>query len=180
MHGRQRGIGRISIDGWPVLKAKDGRRAGFAHERYPESNWRNLCLDNYLLAPGPKGPGTTTRYEALRDGLQESEARIFIEKALLDPAQAAKLGPDLVQRCRTTLDARIPAMWHAMSNLQMFGGAYDGAAQYATGWRWAPGPWGQVWFIGSGWQQRSEALFTLAGEVQKQLAQGRQASEVRP
>jgi hypothetical protein len=169
--GAQRGVGRIAADGWRVIKGKDGRRVSFAHERYPEAHWRNLGLTNYLLAPGAKGPGTTTRYEAFREGLQETEARISIEQALVDPAQAGRLGADLVKRCRETLDARIPFMLHAVSNLQMFGGGYDGSAQYATGWRWAAGPWGQVWYLSSGWQQRSETLFTLAGDVRKALSQ---------
>jgi hypothetical protein len=171
--GAQRGVGRIATDGWPVLKNKNGQRQAFSWSRFPESNWRNLCLLNYLLAPGPDGPATTTRYEAFREGLQEAEARIFIEKALLDETQAAKLGPDLVQRCRATLDGRISFMWRAMSNLQMIGEGFDAMAQYATGWRWAPGPYGQAWFIGSGWQQRTEALYALAGEVQKKITPGR-------
>ena len=28
---------------------------------------------------------------------------------------------------------------------------------------------GSVWFLGSGWQERSERLFTLAGEVERKL-----------
>jgi hypothetical protein len=148
-----------------VLRNKNGDRQGFVWSRYPESDWRNLCLFSYLLAPGPKGPGTTTRFEAFREGLQEAEARIFIEKALLDPARSAKLGPELARKCRDLLDARLAMMFRSMSNLQMIGGGNDAGSQYATGWRWAAGPFGQVWFIGSGWQQRSEDLYALAGEV---------------
>lgn len=167
--GAQRGVGRLGADLWPVIRNKNGDRQGFAWGRYPESDWRNLGLYNYLLAPGPKGPGTTTRFEAFREGLQEAEARIFIEKALLDPNLAAKLGSDLVKRCRQTLDARLALMFRSMSNLQMIGGGNDAGSQYATGWRWAGGPCGQVWFIGSGWQQRSEELYALAGEVARKL-----------
>jgi hypothetical protein len=163
--GNQRGVGRLGADVWPVLKNKNGDRANFAWSRYPESDWRNLCLTNYLLAPGPKGPGTTTRFESFREGLQEAEARIAIEKALLDPARAAKLGPELVKKAHDLLDARLATMFRSMSNLQMIGGGNDAGTQYATGWRWAGGPFGQVWFIGSSWQQRSEELYSLAGEA---------------
>jgi hypothetical protein len=167
--GDQRGVGRLGADLWPVLKNKNGERQGLVWSRYPESDWRNLCIYNYLLAPGPKGPGTTTRFEAFREGLQEAEARIAIEKALLDPALAAKLGPDLVKKCRQSLDARLARMFQMMSNLQMIGGGNDAGSQYATGWRWAGGPYGQVAFIGSGWQQRTEELYALAGEVARKL-----------
>ena len=38
-----------------------------------------------------------------------------------------------------------------------------------TYWHRSPGPVGHQWFIGSGWQARSEKLYSLAGEVARKL-----------
>ena len=56
-----------------------------------------------LIAPGPDGPIGTVRYEMLREGLQELEARIMIERALL--AQGVK-GP-AARNCTNVLLERL-------------------------------------------------------------------------
>jgi hypothetical protein len=168
--GKQRGFGRVGADLWPAVKDKNGRRAGYVHDRYPESNWRNLIIRTSVLAPGVDGPAATIHFEAMREGLVDAEARIVIEKALTDPALRARLGEDFAVRCQQHLDERLRLMWLAQSNLQMHAGGYDSGVQYATGWRFAPGVYGQTWYISSGWQQRNEQLYLLAAEVQKRLA----------
>ena len=45
-----------------------------------------------LLAPGPEGPVASDEMEAYREGVQECEARIAIERALGDEARKARLG----------------------------------------------------------------------------------------
>jgi len=144
-----RGIGRLGADFWPVLKDRHGRRRALA-ARYPETYWGQLCL-NYgiprLLGAGRNGPVPTVRSEAFRENMQEIEARVFIEKALLDDATRARLGADLARRCRVALDERIRM------------------ALYSAGEGW-------VWFAGSGWEQRTETLFRLASEAAKALEQG--------
>jgi hypothetical protein len=167
--GGQRGIGRVGADFWPALKAKDGRRTAVVHARYPESNWRNLILRTAVLAPGPSGPCATYRFTALCEGLTDCEARIEIEKALTAPALRAKLGDDLARRCQQHLDERLKITWYSLSNFQMHAGGWDSDVQYATGWRYAPGVYGQEWYIGSSWQQRTEAIYRLAGEVAAKL-----------
>ena len=169
--GGQTGFGRVGADLWAVIKDKSGRRQGFAYDRYSESHWRNLQIQTSALAPGPAGPCATHRFEALREGLVECQGRIAIEKALLSDELKAKLGQPLADRCRQALDERLKLMWYTLSNFQMHAGGYDSSVQYATGWRYAPGIYGQTWFIGSDWQVRREALFALAGEVQKRLGQ---------
>lgn len=161
--GGQRGIGRIGADMWPVVKDRRDRRTGRAHERYAESNWRNLNITTSAFAPGPFGPAATNRFEALRAGIQTSEARIAIERALTDETLKAKLGDDLVKRCRETLEQRMLLMFKGLSNLQF----QDGFN--CTAWRWTPGADGHTWFVGSLWQARDEQLFTLAGEVARKL-----------
>ena len=165
--GGQRGVGRIGADFWPCVKDKRGRRRGTVAARYPESHWRNLNLSSSLLAPAPDGPGTTNRFEAFREGIQECEARIFIEDALTDPAKKVLLTTDLVEKCQKELDERLTVMWRSLSNLQMNGPGWCNA----VAWRWTPGMAGHTWFISSGWQERSAKLYTLAGGVAGQIGQ---------
>jgi len=141
-----RGIGRVGADFWSVL---EGRRSTYGGgrdiiARYPESDWGQLYLGNstpYVLAPGPKGPLGSARFEMLREGAQDLEARVFIEKALLDPAQSAKLGEDLAKRCQGLLDDRVRAILIGRNCWQFFCGE----------------------------QERLEKLYALAGEVAGKL-----------
>ena len=160
--GDQRGIGRLGADFWYVMKDKKGRRRGPVSARYPQSSWRNLDLWTSLLAPGPDGPVATTRFEVFREGIQECEARIFIETALIDPVRREAIGDELATRCEQTLDERAMHMWRGFNGLQLTGAPY----QYATGTSWrGSGLAGHHWFVGSGWQRRSETLYGLAAEV---------------
>ena len=55
--------------------------------------------------PTPKaGPVPSGRFQMLREGLQEAEARVFVENALLD--RSTKLGPDLAKRCKEVCDSQ--------------------------------------------------------------------------
>jgi hypothetical protein len=140
-----RGVGRIGADFWGVLKDGNGRIRGSLAGRYPEQSWGQLNLNfciPYVLGKGREGPVATVRSEAFREGLQESEARIYIEKALLDDGARGLLGDDLLKRCRQALDERI----RLCVNNDPVGDS-------------------EPWFISSGWNERSEALFGLAGEV---------------
>jgi len=85
------------------------------------------------------------RSESYRENFQEIEARVFIEKALLDEARKAKLGADLARRCRVLLDERIRACIRASD------------------------PAGEVWFLSSDWAERSARLFALAARVAAKL-----------
>jgi hypothetical protein len=104
------GLGRTGADFWPVLGREDrqkstGKRSRTLTARYPESNWNQLSMDTAteaLLAPGPDGAVPTERFEMLREGVQECEARIFIEKALL----GNKLDTATARKCRALLDER--------------------------------------------------------------------------
>ncbi len=98
--GSQRGNGRLGADYWKAIKNKRGKRVARAHDRYPESSWHLLTVPESLLAPGPEGPVASDELEAYREGLQECEARIAIERALGDEARKARLGADLVPPLR--------------------------------------------------------------------------------
>ncbi|HUS48165.1 MAG TPA: glycoside hydrolase domain-containing protein, partial [Phycisphaerae bacterium] len=166
--GNTRGIGRVGADFWEVVKDKRGQRQGRVSQRYPESSWRQLTLITSVLAPGPEAAVATAKYEAIREGVQDTEARILIERAMADKVMAQKLGPEMVQRCKDVLNERHRAMWISYSTLQM-----GPSPRHAfAGWRggYFAGITGYKWFLGSDWQRRCEKLYALAGDVARRLA----------
>ena len=103
-----RGVGRVGADFWPVLSA--GRRKRSLVNRYPISDRAQLTMTNgtaQMLAPGPDGAVSTTRFEMLLEGAQECEARVFIEKTLLDKVSRANLGDGLAKKVQSLLDERV-------------------------------------------------------------------------
>jgi hypothetical protein len=119
------------------------------------------------LDPGPTGPVATSRYEMMREGMQECEARITIESALLDPSAKAKLGDALATRCQQLLDDRIWEELKAFGDMQLTGRLYSTSNNvwgYGCG-----GPAGRAWYAGSGWQERTQELYALAGEVAQKV-----------
>jgi hypothetical protein len=58
----------------------------------------------WFVGAGEAGPVPTARTRMMQEGLQEAEARIFVQDALLD--QEAKLGPDLAKRARELCEER--------------------------------------------------------------------------
>ena len=107
--GRQRGFGRKGADFWDVLGGKfmypiNGR---LSSGRYPQSHWANRNIyEPDWLAPGPDGAVSSVLFEMARDGVQQCEARVFLEKALLDKARRDKIGDALAARCQKILDER--------------------------------------------------------------------------
>jgi hypothetical protein len=142
-----RGLGRLGGDFWRVVKDRRGRVIGTLAGRYPEAAWGQLDLNfcvSYLLGQGPKGALATVRSEAMRHGLAEVEARVYVEKAWLDRQAKAVLGEELMTRIRAALDERI-----------RMGISSRGE--------------GESWFISSGWDARTEVLFGLAAQVSRKL-----------
>ncbi|KPJ71490.1 MAG: hypothetical protein AMS14_09095 [Planctomycetes bacterium DG_20] len=97
------GAGRICLDYWPVLNVGGSRRKTFLYDRYPTAiaSQRKPQLME-LSIPGPVGALSTPKIEALREGLQETEARFLIEDALAD----GKVGGELAERCKRLIDSR--------------------------------------------------------------------------
>jgi hypothetical protein len=140
------GCGRVGGDYFRM-----GGRTFFL--RYPASvgdAWNKSVADATadFLAPGPDGAVTTVRLENARAGIQESEARIFLEKALLNKGKP--LSADLAKRCQDLLDARTTAM--RMANIHM---------------TWERAIRGDTPFGSYGWQDSNRRLFDLAAEVAK-------------
>ncbi len=119
--------------------------SGTLYGIYPASNVGRTGVGNNttdLFGPGPDGPVSTVRFESTIEGNQEAEARIFIERALLDKARP--LPAELAGRCQKLLDERtnVLRLWKL------------GAAALAP-YRW---------------QDRARELFDAAGQVAAVLA----------
>jgi len=152
-----RGLGRIGADFWIVRKDHRGRLRASLPGRYPESYWGQLNLNYcipHILGKGKTGPLATVRSEAFREGIQEVEARVFIEKAIVIKANRARVGEALAKRCRAFLDERI-----RMVNVA--GGPRKD--QVSRGGKFGAGR------LPPDWKQRNAALFELAAEVARKL-----------
>lgn len=76
------GIGRIGLDGWRVHDPETGlERATWMRQR---NSWYRLVrlTTHELTVPGPDGAAPTLRHAQIREGLQEAEARITLERML--------------------------------------------------------------------------------------------------
>jgi hypothetical protein len=84
---------------------------------------------------------------------------VVVEGAATDGALREKLGPELAARCDKALEEHLRALqmlrdWPGWGVIHALRSGSD---------------MGASWFVSSGWEQRAEALFTLAGEVEKKL-----------
>lgn len=103
----------------------------------------------YILAPGRDGAIATLRYEMLREGIEDTEARIFLEKILDNLARKKLLGDELARRCQDLLDQRVRMnLW-----------TIRGTGNYVS--------W--IGYAGSGIEARSAKLFDMAAEVAGKL-----------
>lgn len=151
--GGQRGVGRIGLDYWRVLRNRTGQRTATISDRYPKASWRNLNITDSLLAPGATGPVATARFEMLREGVQECEARIFVQTAL----DSGKLPTDLAEKCQKVLAARDEFLKQAAI---VPGGGRPWFADMN------PKEEAYLGYVGA-WQEQSEALYRAAAEVSR-------------
>jgi hypothetical protein len=172
--GKQRGLGYIGGDFWPAFRDSRGARVATVTDRYPQSYWRMIEMRSSLLAPGPQGAAATARYENVREGLQECEARIFLERALTDPARRARLGDDLAARAQALLDLRQHAIWRNQGlpdeEIASLGSTVSWWRDLKYDFQTRKPQGGYQWFQASGWQDRSRRLFDLAAEAARKLA----------
>ncbi|MBC8869892.1 MAG: hypothetical protein H8E44_10765 [Planctomycetes bacterium] len=163
--GQQRGFGWFGADFWPVFEGR--RSSARVYERYPQANWRNLNIMTALLGPGPHGPVSTHRFEMMIEGVQECEARIFVEKALLEK----RISGPLAEHCARLLEERNRATLMGLGNHMLEGWLKDDSYARIHGWWNEPGLAGGYWYLTSGWQDRSEKLYAAAASVEKVLGQ---------
>ncbi len=104
--------------------------------------WLNLYRNNarHLAAAGPDGPAGTVRYEALREGIQEAEARIAIERALAADGAADRVGAERIAAFEALQLERLS--WRRWND-----------------WDWSMGP---------EWKARALRLYRLAGEITRE------------
>jgi len=144
------GIGRLGVDFWHVLGDRPGRKKMLCG-RYSETRWGQLgihCCGPFFLRPGRNGPIGTAQMEMFRENAQEIEARVFVEKALADPAEKEKLGSELAIRAQSFLDNRTRLAQRS---------AKAGKVRDCRG------------ILMLGVQEYSEKLYALAAEVAEKL-----------
>jgi len=125
------GFSRYGLDYWPVRRPGEN-----SVERVLVNDEWNLDNPRSILAPGPTGAVGTVRFEMLREGLQEAEARIALELA----AQRGALPPATAEQFnRLQADRR---------HFRSFG---------ASGNRWTIGPMAQ---------EQGAALYALAAQIE--------------
>ena len=145
------GFTRLALDFWavPDKNARDlpPRSLLLAYEKTP---WSIFYRNNTrsLVEPGPQGPIGTVRYEMLREGLQECEARITIEKALV----AGTVKGDIAKQCREFLAARL----RIRENDWKFKGGHPGNTLGAED---------RLWGVATNWQDNTARLFELAAKA---------------
>jgi hypothetical protein len=146
-----RGAGRQVLDHFHEQRVRAGSGT--------QCRWGSLTPGPAWLAAGPDGPASTERFEMGIEGIQECEARIFIEKALADEALRAKLGDGLAKRCQDMLDEKTRYVsWGNQQNTN------QSLHCYLPG-----GPLGCGWYAGSNWMARTDKLYAAAAEVAKAI-----------
>ena len=82
--------------------------------------WFNLWRDNNqaVIAAGPKGPVSTVQYEAWIEGVQETEARIVIEDAIVGKTISAELSKKASDFMLERRAIRVTKKWEAGPNWQ--------------------------------------------------------------
>jgi len=146
----KQGVGRFCLDFWNVLVHGNGQKpaAISGAEDNVYNRWlRSTCSQREptvfrMTSPGSDGAVPTLRFEALREGLQESEAAIIISEAIEKHAdrlgdKAAVFRQLLAERLNDLL--KIPEMGHGVMDLTLH----------------------------MGWQERNTRLFAAATEAAK-------------
>ncbi|MCC5848975.1 MAG: hypothetical protein JJU29_12890 [Verrucomicrobia bacterium] len=115
------GFSRFQFDYWPVPRQEDaGRYLRLLNARGYVNLMRN---HEFLLAPGAEGPQPTVMYQQIREGLQETEARLILEIALSREDLRGQLGDELESRAVKVLRDNLgiyeasQAVWSAASSL---------------------------------------------------------------
>ncbi len=171
--GEQRGTARIGADFWSLKNGGlvnsfdqyNPKGAVASDGRFIDTNWNNLNIRTALLVAGPEGAIASVRFEMMREGVQECEARIYIEKALF----GGRISGDLARRCRALLLARNKAIFTGF-----FGGSEAGIGKNvfrSYNWVSTSKRVTYMWYLGSDWQERSDKLYSAAAEIAKKVGQ---------
>ena len=145
------GLGQIGADFWPAPPDKPGGyRLGTLYSRYPHSSnvgsGNRGCTTNQLLYPDAGGAARSVRFEAVRENIQECEARIYLEKLLI-LEQMCPLSAELKAKAQGILDQR--TRWHRINY------NFHGWPDAGISWPY------------SGWEGRTAQLYEVCAEVAK-------------
>ena len=144
------GFGYLGLDYWNVNIKKEGTedRRPYVWGRWPRaSNYPGALSPQYVTWPGPEGAEPVTGFQALREGLQETEALQVVSEAL--DKNADQLGAELALRCREAIKDELA--YTRDRGVMKWMCTYYQVNHY-------------------GRQELSQRLFTLAGEVSAKVA----------
>ncbi len=152
------GITRWGMDYWHILEneqtywARHLARGPLIHNLY------RATFIKQLMAPGPEGPAPTTRLQMMIEGLQETEARIVLERAIA----GGRLSGEILEEAERILIQRV--------RNRTRDGAY-GRANY--GRRNQPeevaATYTSLWGVAGDWHEEALNLFELAAEARQFL-----------
>ena len=131
------GFTRVGADEWAAIH----------YDGMDVPRWLTGIPVLFLLWPGPRGAEPSARFEALLEGIQETEARIFIEQAL----ERRRLPAALARRARKVLRDHFDE-----TNFVQGNSIVHSMEAYTHGW-----------------QARSRRLYALAAEVARAASGGR-------
>ncbi len=158
------GFGRLGGDMWPAMKGKRGRGRGqMVTKRYPKASAGGLSVWTWVLEGGPDGPVAPHCFIMLREGIQETEARIVIEKALLE----RRISGNLENRCRHHLMRRNRAITLGLMGKVDTPHRKEWWQHTQTYGFTSVCKSGYVWHLSSGHDDRTRELYELAAEVYK-------------
>lgn len=154
--GEWRGFTGMGLDHWVVQHPVTGRREStmLQHGRgWPRMHTQNTRA---LAAPGPRGALATTRFEMLLEGIQDAEARITVERVLVDDRLRQRLPPDLAAEMEAFLQQRVDARYEIFRQEGMGSNA--------------------IWAVAENAYTEARQLFAYAARAQAVLAQAGQGS----
>jgi len=149
------GIGCQGADYWAVIPdAKDDHKNSVNRFTSQAGNLDQASATHAFLGAGKNGPVATCHFRLLQESLQDMEARIYVQDALLDHKD--KLGPDLAKRSKDVCDERTRQLrYYSENTLNLV--EYERQLEYGI-------------FNADWYRSNTEQLYALAGEVAKALA----------
>jgi hypothetical protein len=148
-----KGLSAMGADFWPIRDDK-----GRYYRCINKASWAQVAIDygmeTFILGAGKDGADDNTlRFAMFREGLQEAETRVLVERVLADPARRGRLGEPLAGRAQKVLDDRTVDFIFELRNASPSG---PQEAYY------------YLWQAQAG-QESARRLFAVAGEVEKAL-----------
>jgi hypothetical protein len=101
------GVGFLNFDGWPCIDV-DGKARGPIRTYVRFGNIGPS--GGTFVAPGPDGAMPSPQLEAMREGLQITEAILQLRAALADPQRSAAVKPGMAAEAKTVIQSLMDVM----------------------------------------------------------------------